>query len=154
MTKQTQTPIDQFDGAHAFLSNFAYSPVEALGMTFLTVEHAFQASKCPERADEFRERTPEELAKGERNMTPGQAKRLGRRVALRPDWNTVRLDVMASLVRQKFSREPFKSRLLATGDRELIEGNWWHDRFWGVCEGVGENHLGNILMKVRAELRG
>lgn len=153
--KTTQSPIDSFAGEYEFLSNFTYSPVEMFDETFATVEHAFQAAKCPARAHEFRVRTAEERAKGERNLTPGQAKRLGRKVQLREDWNRVRLDVMTALVRQKFTRhEHLKAKLLATGDRELIEGNWWHDRFWGVCEGTGENHLGIILMTVRAELRG
>lgn len=42
----------------------------------------------------------------------------------------------------------------STGDVELVEGNWWGDRFWGVCDGVGENRLGRCLMEVRKELRG
>jgi predicted NAD-dependent protein-ADP-ribosyltransferase YbiA (DUF1768 family) len=42
--------------------------------------------------------------------------------------------------------------LKATGDEELVEGNWWNDTFWGVCNGVGENNLGKLLMKIRAEL--
>lgn len=74
-------------------------------------------------------------------------------MSLRPDWEYIRVDVMTELVRKKFSQEPLRSQLIATGDAELIEGNWWNDTFWGVCNGVGENNLGKILMKVRDEIR-
>jgi len=61
---------------------------------------------------------------------------------------------METLLRDKFTRHAdLRILLLDTGDRELVEGNTWDDRFWGVCEGVGENHLGRLLMKIRAELR-
>ena len=55
-------------------------------------------------------------------------------------------------MRQKFSKSPFKEMLLSTGEEELIEGNTWNDRFWGVCDGMGENNLGKILMAVRESL--
>ena len=56
---------------------------------------------------------------------------------------------------KKFSQsEELKKKLLDTGDQELIEGNYWNDTFWGVCEGKGQNHLGKILMQIREELRG
>lgn len=60
---------------------------------------------------------------------------------------------MEDIVRSKFSKcEALKNALLRTGEAELVEGNWWEDTFWGACKGVGENHLGRILMKVRKEL--
>jgi ribA/ribD-fused uncharacterized protein len=74
---------------------------------------------------------------------------------MRPDWEQVKILIMTSLVRDKFTRhQDLKEQLLATGDAELIEGNWWGDTFWGVCKGKGENHLGKVLMKVREELKG
>jgi hypothetical protein len=61
---------------------------------------------------------------------------------------------MESLVKEKFTRDTeLGAKLVATGDEELVEGNYWGDTFWGVCRGVGQNHLGKILMKVREELR-
>jgi ribA/ribD-fused uncharacterized protein len=139
--------IDSFQGEHAYLSNFypLDTPVVLNGLDFHTVEAAFQAAKCANRSDQvqFCE------------LSARQAKQLGRQVQLRPGWNEVRLGVMKELVFQKFFNNPeLKARLLATGDEELIEGNTWNDRFWGVCGGVGENHLGRILMRVRCELRG
>jgi predicted NAD-dependent protein-ADP-ribosyltransferase YbiA (DUF1768 family) len=81
------------------------------------------------------------------------AKRYGKIVVMRPDWNDVRLAIMEDLVRQKFLTSSMERLLLSTGDAELIEGNYWGDTFWGVCRGVGENHLGKILMKIREELK-
>ena len=81
-----------------------------------------------------------------------EAKQLGRRVALRPDWDDVRLEVMRAIIAEKFrSGGPLADRLLATGSAVVIEGNTWDDRFWGVDAhtGHGHNHLGHILMDQR-----
>lgn len=135
--------IDTFDGEYAFLSNFYDAEVKYNGVVYPNSEAAFQAQKCPTRAREFAN-----------TKTPGQAKRLGRNVPLRADWKDVRIQVMEEIVRCKFIQHPkLAKKLLATGDAELIEGNWWHDCFWGVCDEVGENHLGKILMKIREEIR-
>lgn len=86
--------------------------------------------------------------------TPAAAKRMGRKVVMRPDWDTVKFDIMLDLVRRKFLGHPdLREMLLATGDEQLIEGNYWGDRVWGVCDGTGENWLGRHLMTVRQELR-
>ena len=82
-------------------------------------------------------------------LTPGRAKRMGRRVALRPDWENVKEDVMFEGLCLKFADEQLADWLLETGNEELVEGNWWGDTTWGVCNGVGENKLGKLLMKVR-----
>jgi ribA/ribD-fused uncharacterized protein len=86
--------------------------------------------------------------------TPGTAKRLGRAVSLRTDWETIKFAVMENLLRQKFANPALRWQLLATGSATLHEGNSWGDRIWGECPlGVGENHLGRLLMKIRDELR-
>lgn len=139
---QPTTPIDSFSGQYEFLSNFYYNPITVNGVRFMTNENAFQAQKCPERASEFVE------------LTPGKAKRHGRTVKLREDWNRIRLDLMYELNRRKFTENDYlRAQLLKTGDRELIEGNYWNDTFWGVCKGTGQNHLGKILMRIRHEIR-
>ena len=84
---------------------------------------------------------------------PGKAKRLGRKVTLRPDWEQIKTYTMLLLLRIKFSDENLATKLLETGEQKLIEGNSWGDCFWGVCDGVGENHLGKLLMQVREELK-
>jgi len=58
---------------------------------------------------------------------------------------------MAQCLRLKFADFPLLGSLLATGTEELIEGNKHNDTFWGVCAGVGENNLGKLLMRVRAD---
>lgn len=138
--------INSFRGKHAFLSNFSHYPARFEDIDYPTAENAFQAAKSlnPKVRERFTE------------ITPSEAKRLGRSVPLRQDWNRIRINVMTGIVRDKFTRNPdLKRLLLATGDAILIEGNTWGDRFWGVDErtGEGENHLGLILMDIREELK-
>ena len=140
-------PILSFTGWYGFLSNFVETPVFLDGDLYWTVEHAFQAAKSLDPAVRRRVQLQE---------TPGKAKAEGRRVALRADWEVVKEDVMLYLLQQKFSQEPFRRQLLATGDAHLEEGNTWGDRYWGVCpvgSGYGQNRLGVLLMQVRSELR-
>ena len=86
--------------------------------------------------------------------SPGIAKKMGRSLQIRPDWEDVKLNIMEDLVRLKFTTHSgLRKKLLRTGDAELIEGNWWGDQFWGVSKGYGENHLGKILMKVRDDFK-
>lgn len=142
--RRSKMKIDSFSGEHEFLSNFMHSEIEYEGGTYPTVEHAFQAAKTLDK----------EERKGVREKkTPGQAKRAGRKVKLRPHWDNMKCMVMHNLLVKKFENEYLREKLLATGDAELIEGNTWGDKFWGVCKGEGENNLGRILMKVREKLR-
>ena len=135
--------IDKFDGENAFLSNFHPSPIRVQGIWFPTVEHAFQAAKTLNPAER------DEIA---RATTPGRAKRLGRRVTLRRDWESVKVGVMEDLLRRKFDGVgPLRQQLQDTSPAELIEGNTWGDTFWGVCKGRGQNQLGLLLMKIRDE---
>lgn len=136
--------IRSFSGAHRWLSNFWPCPIRLGGALYPSTEAAFQAAKTLDG----RERA--EIAAA---TSPGSAKRLGRKVTLRADWEQIKLDVMRACIEQKFAREPLRSKLLATGDAELVEDNTWGDRYWGVCDGRGENHLGRLLMVVRANLR-
>ena len=136
--------INEFRGQYRFLSNFYPCLIEFEGNVYISVEHAFQAAKTLD--EDWRESIFWA-------RTPSDAKRIGRKVPLREDWEEIKLSVMENLLRQKFNIFDFKSALLATGDEELIEGNWWGDTFWGVCNGQGENHLGKLLMKIRSEIR-
>lgn len=144
---KTAYPIDRFEGDYAYLSNFypLATPLRMSGIAFPTVEHAFQAAKTLD--DDARQNIAAAT-------TPGWAKHLGRRVGLRHDWEQIKLEVMRSCVEAKF-RDPWLSkRLIATDPHPLLEGNTWGDRFWGVDArtGAGFNHLGRILMDVRAAL--
>ncbi|MEM6283930.1 MAG: NADAR family protein, partial [Chloroflexota bacterium] len=142
--------IARFRDDYEFLSNFYPSPIEMDGMTYPTVEHAYQAAKTDNEAVR---RKIAELAH------PGAAKAAGRRLARPDNWFEINLQLMEDLVRQKFTAHAdLRNKLLATGDAELIEGNSWSDKFFGMTwdknKNVlsGENHLGQILMRVRVEL--
>ncbi|MBP3491323.1 NADAR family protein [bacterium] len=93
------------------------------------------------------------------HLYPSEAKKKGKTCNLRHDWEEVKVDIMYDILKVKFSDEDLKARLLLTGDKELIEGNRWHDNFWGncickKCEAIeGKNMLGKLLMKLRRELR-
>ena len=140
----TDKPIMAFKGYYRFLSNFYPARVLYKNMNFRTVEHAFQAAKSTSLSQR-------ELI-GE-IVSPGKAKRLGAQLILREDWESVKLETMEFLVRQKFFNHPSLAKLLTeTGDRELIEGNTWNDTYWGMCKGYGDNHMGKILMRVRANV--
>jgi len=138
-------PITSFRGEYRFLSNFWPCTVKYCGEVYLSVEHAYQAAKSVDAEVHTTIR---------RLSTPGAAKRAGRAIEIRSDWLDVRLDIMEQLVRDKFHRDDeLRLRLLATEDATLVEGNNWGDRFWGQCPiGVGQNHLGRILMRVRKNL--
>ena len=142
----TISTIDSFRGKYYFLSNFFPAEVTYNGLTYQNNEAAFQAQKTYSKEERIEFTT----------LEPRDAKRRGRRVRLRRDWEQVKDRIMEEIVRAKFSQnEELKEQLLATGDAQLVEGNRWNDRYWGVDiqSGVGENHLGKILMKVRSELR-
>ena len=110
-----ENKIEKFEGEYRFLSNFHYCDVTLDGEVYDSLEHAYQAAKTTDPMERLKIRT---------YSSPGAAKKIGRTVTLRQDW-----------------------------DEELIEGNWWGDTYWGVCNGVGENHLGKLLMKIREELK-
>lgn len=140
----TPAKIDVFHGNYRWLSNFWPVVVHLDGVAYPTVEHAYQAAKTtdPVLREQIR-----------RLPTPGGAKRAAKMIQVQDDWQDVKRDIMYNLVLEKFSDQILKEHLLATGNAILIEGNLWHDTYWGVCRGVGENHLGRILMQVRSSLR-
>lgn len=135
--------INAFLGPYRFLSNFWPVEIKYEDRIYLSVEHAYQAAKTED--DTLR-------AQIQNTPSPGAAKRIGGYVMLRPHWNSLKLLIMNELLFQKF--DPIKNpslhrMLMRTGTQELVEGNTWGDRFWGVCDGEGENHLGKLLMRVR-----
>ncbi len=144
LKNQHPDAITEFTGEYRFLSNFYESCVTYDFVIYPTLEHAYQAAKTLNL---------EERQKIKECKTPGQAKRMGRTVTLRPDWEQIKVHVMDNLLTKKFSLYPLKEQLLATKDKELIEGNTWGDTYWGVCNGQGENKLGQLLMNLRNQLQ-
>jgi len=141
----TNKPITRFRETYRWLSNFYPAEVFLDEVNYPTAEHAYVAAKTYSPAERLRVRCC---------MTPGDAKRYGRTLALRPDWPHIKLKVMEDLLRQKFAPgTPLADKLLETGDCHIEEGNSWNDTFWGVCNGTGENHLGNLLMMIRGDLK-
>ena len=136
--------IDSFRGEYYFLSNFYSSKVTYEGITYLNNEAAFQSMKTLD----MKERAAFAY------LDPSAAKKAGRRVSLRKDWEDVKIDIMYEICKAKFTQnEELGRKLLETGDVELVEGNDWNDRIWGKVNGVGANNLGRILMRIREELR-
>lgn len=155
---QLPAKIDSFSGEWDFLSNFYLCVVEYEGIKYASVEHAYQAAKTLD----LKKREVLSLDFNP-NLHPGHAKRIGRKLKLRPDWEEIKISVMRELLIQKFSQPRLRQKLLSMMNVELIEGNWWHDTFWGVCTGrdgrgcyvgphepYGENQLGTLLMEVRS----
>lgn len=143
--------IDKFDGQYEFLSNFYPSTFEWHGRIYPTVEHFFQAAKAE---------TQEGYEIVMRESTPGGAKRAGRNVKLRADWEEIKDKVMYTALKEKFAIPELRKKLLVTGDEILIEGNTWHDNYWGICTcdkckniQNGKNMLGKLLMKLREEIK-
>jgi len=134
--------IDQFVGNWKELSNFYMCSINFENMCYRSVEHAYQAAKTLDLS--LRNYLTRHIS------SPTAAKRFGRTVALRADWDMVKIPIMKQLITYKFTRyDMLKEKLLSTGDAELIENNTWDDTFWGMSQGVGYNHLGKILMEVR-----
>lgn len=143
--------INSFSGEHRFLSNFWPCAVIFDGDVYPTTEHAYQAAKTilPNIRRQIREAP-----------LPAMAKKMGTQIALRADWDDVRLSVMEVLLRQKFAPgTALREYLDATKGQEIIEGNRWHDLWWGQCtcskhNGEGRNELGKLLMRIRDEDNG
>ena len=142
--------ITEFSGKYAFLSNFYAAQCYYDNNRWSTSEHAYQAAKSykvEEKLEIWEARTPD------------KAKKLGRKVSMRPDWEVVKDQIMYEIVKDKFTDEILAARLLATGDEILVEGNYWHDNYWGscVCDKCRilpkRNQLGKTLMRVSEELR-
>lgn len=138
--------IKEFKGKYNFLSNFYPAKIVIDGLEFATTEHYFQSMKFLD---------PEIQKKIRNTPTPSLAKKLSKRYKKREDWYGISLEVMEKALKAKFSIPKLRRMLLATDDMYLQEGNRWNDTFWGVDlnTGNGENHLGRLLMKIRAELK-
>lgn len=136
--------INDFRNEYFFLSNFYMAPVTFEGITYTNSEAAFQAQKCIDAEDR----------KAFSTMSPSEAKRAGRHVKLRPDWETIKVDIMTKIVESKFTQNVnLGLKLLETQDSYLEEGNTWGDRIWGTVNGNGQNLLGKILMQTRIKLK-
>lgn len=136
--------ITAFTGEYRFLSNFWEVDILIPPFLYKSVEAAYQASKTHDIADKLK------ISKFEK---PAIAKNYGEMVDIQEDWEDIKLNIMKNLLDQKFTYPDLRRMLLSTGDKHLVEGNYWGDIYWGVCKDVGENHLGLLLMEVREEIK-
>lgn len=142
--EEIMTSINSFTGQYRWLSNFWSSPIQYGKYLFPTMEHYYQAMKT---------KNPKDRARIAGLAKAGEAKQAGKKLKVRDDWNDIKLDVMEHGLRIKFAPgTDLANKLIATIGLQLIEGNTWGDTFWGVCNGVGENNLGKLLMMIRDEL--
>ena len=138
--------INKFKDDYEFLSNFYLIPVMYNNILWITSEHAYQAAKTD---------NPIQITEIANCQTPGKAKRLGKKVTMKSDWDQIKIGVMKSIVSNKFKNINLIDKLMETLGMKLIEGNIWHDSFWGDCKCPncnnikGQNHLGKILMEIR-----
>ncbi len=141
--------IDSFKGEYRFLSNFHVCDIEFEGAIYPSTEHAYQAAKTINLDQRLY------FQESVKIVSCGDAKRHGQKLKLREHWDELKIGIMFSLVSQKFANHlDLRNKLLETKDKILIEGNYWHDRTWGICTcskcgNKGLNHLGEILMQVR-----
>lgn len=134
--------IKEFKDEYYFLSNYYPCKVIYNNMRYMNNEAAFHAQKDPNRVIEFI------------FLNPSNAKKLGRQVQLREDWEEVKDNIMYEINKAKFTQhKDLADKLLATGNQILIEGNTWKDTYWGMYNGYGKNKLGEILMRIREELK-
>ena len=138
--------IIEFKGEYRWLSNFVEVEVEWEGRIYKSVEHAYQSAKSLDKEWKRFCRS---------DVSSGKVKRASKDIEIRDDWEVIKKSVMKNLLIKKFSDERFRSKLLATGNTYIIEGNTWGDTFWGVDmkSGEGENILGLMIMEIRSSLK-
>ncbi len=128
-------------------SNFYPGPYEIDGKMWPTTEHYFAAMKTMDESQQ------EDIRKAD---TPLDAKRMGRVVTLRPDWDDVKFDVMLDALRAKFGNDAHLRGILLSTEDALIYEDSPYDKVWGTGEkggvGTGLNLLGKALMQIRTEL--
>lgn len=134
--------IAGFQGDYRWLSNFERCEILYKGIRYQSTEAAYQAQKTMN----IKARTV--FSK----LNARDSKTFGSVINVRPDWHDVSIGVMEDVCRIKFNLPQFKSKLVDTGDMEIIESNHWGDTFWGECDGVGQNKLGKVIMKIRDEI--
>jgi ribA/ribD-fused uncharacterized protein len=152
--------INTFTGRWKFLSNFYPANIEHKGIKYPSVEHFYVAMKIKEDqvvnskfitlndCQEFISRMKD----------PSMVKKFGKTLKIRKDWDDVKIKIMEWAVTEKFKDPELSKMLASTNNEELVEGNWWHDVYWGKCNcdrcgNKGENNLGKILMSVREKIK-
>jgi ribA/ribD-fused uncharacterized protein len=134
------------------LSNFSAFALEWRGLLFMTSEAAYHWEKFP--GDEAPHPGIRRDILSARSAHDAFKLAESARAVRRPDWERVRVDVMRDVLRAKVAQHEYvRRKLLATGERELVE-NSWRDAFWGWGPNRdGQNVLGRLWMEIRSEIR-
>lgn len=139
------------------LSNFSAFRLYWQGHDFDTSEHAYHWAKFP-MVEPLSGLVQEQAVAREirRARSAHEAFKIAEDNAFyrRADWDAVKVDIMRDILRAKVAQHEYvRRKLLATGERELIEDSW-RDSFWGWGPSRdGQNMLGKLWMEIRAELR-
>ena len=151
MAKKRDVPAFRDDWM--FLSNFyPCKIVDKFGKIWSSSEHAYQGMKFEDPT--LKEKVRVHPSKGLKKFVKMHSSHI------RADWDKVKLGVMYRILMRKFEDSFLQAKLIDTGDEKLVETNYWHDNFWGICmcpdcrlQGTdyekGKNNLGKILMKIR-----
>ena len=155
LTLDTETQVFFYEQDFYVLSNFSSFRVQWCGVNFDTSEHAYHFQKFRPNGDAGSDEQKSIRGQIMNARSAHEAFKLAEanQYLRRPDWDTVKVGIMASILRAKVGQHEYvRRKLLATGDRELIE-NSWRDDFWGWGPNRdGQNMLGKLWMEVRAEL--
>lgn len=147
LTLDTETQVFFYEQDFYVLSNFSAFNVTVFGQDFQTAEHAYHWAK-------FYQTAPPLSLDVKRSRSAHEAFKLAEQYksARRKDWDDVKVGIMREILRAKSAQHEYVLRkLMATGDRELIE-NSWRDNFWGWGENRdGKNMLGKLWMEIRNE---
>lgn len=140
--------INHFRDEYSWLSNMQLVDIKLRGRVFPSVEHAYCSEKNNDA--EWKDMC------ADRDLSSAGVKKMSKEIKLRDDWDDVKLLVMEHCLKLKFNQEPFRTKLIETGNQNIVEGNYWNDLFWGVdikvTPNIGENHLGRLIMKIRNNL--
>jgi ribA/ribD-fused uncharacterized protein len=152
MVEMQNESIVTFKGEYSWLSNFHKCKIhnKITGRTYKSTEHYYVAHKTDD--DKLHQTAMKQSFK--------KLKAFGRGLTLRDDWETEKYEIMAQALYLKFTQhEDLKEKLLATNDMFILEGNDWHDNYWGACNCnkcasiKGKNTLGQLLMELREFLK-
>lgn len=137
--------IKEFKDDYKWLSNFVDVEIIFEGESYRSVEHAYMAAKSKDPGWRLFCRT----------NTAAACKKTSREIELHPSWEDTKKLYMYGFLIQKFSKPSFREKLLATKDQNIIEGNYWGDKYWGIClkDFEGENWLGRLIMHIRLKIQ-
>ena len=139
-----------------WLSNMSYVKIEYDGIVYPSTENFYQAMKYESGWIFDDTPTRKNIRKMISLMKPHESKKFSKENQMTSeDFERNKVKIMLFAQRQKFKQEPFRTKLLNTGNCLLEEGNWWGDSFWGVDIKTreGQNVLGKLIMQVREEIR-